>query len=51
MAVPVRWLDGPGTAALNVSLPATRVSDDVRERIVEHLLETAREISGPGPRQ
>ena len=51
IAVPVQWLDGPGTAALNVSLPATRASDAVRDRMIEHLLEAAQEISGPSRRR
>jgi IclR family acetate operon transcriptional repressor len=47
IAVPVRWLHGPGTGAINVSLPATRASAEFRDRLTERLLQTAREISGP----
>ena len=51
IAVPVRWLEGPGSGALNVSLPATRASAEFRARLTERLLQTAREISGPGVRR
>ena len=44
IAVPVRWLDGPGTAAINVSLPAGRATPEFRERLTAGLLDAAREI-------
>src|SRR5262249_51141431 len=44
LAVPVRWIDGPGTAALNVSLPAARATPTVRAELTSGLLETARAI-------
>jgi DNA-binding IclR family transcriptional regulator len=55
IAVPVGWLDGPGTGAINVSLPAGRATPDFRQRLTAGLLEAAREIDremgvGLGPR-
>ena len=44
LAVPVRWIDGPGTAALNVSLPAARATPTVRDELTDGLLRTARAI-------
>jgi DNA-binding IclR family transcriptional regulator len=41
IAAPVRWLDGPGTAAINVSLPATRATAEFRGRLIDALLEAA----------
>ena len=38
IAVPVRWFGGPGTAAINVSLPAGRAAEDFRGRLTEGLL-------------
>jgi DNA-binding IclR family transcriptional regulator len=49
IAVPVRWLHGPGTGAINVSLPATRASAEFRDRLTERLLQTAGEIGVPSP--
>ncbi|MBV8941055.1 MAG: IclR family transcriptional regulator [Solirubrobacterales bacterium] len=51
VAVPVRWLHGPGTGAINVSLPATRASAEFRDRLTERLLETAGEIGVPNARR
>jgi DNA-binding IclR family transcriptional regulator len=44
IAVPVRWIDGPGTGAINVSLPAGRATAEFRERLNRGLLEAARAI-------
>ncbi|MHB1571394.1 MAG: IclR family transcriptional regulator, partial [Solirubrobacteraceae bacterium] len=55
IAVPVRWLDGPGTGAINVSLPAGRATPEFRAQLTRGLLDAAREIdramSLPGARQ
>jgi DNA-binding IclR family transcriptional regulator len=55
LAVPVRWIDGPGTAALNVSLPTARATPEVRDELTRRLLQAAREIdremSAPGARR
>ncbi|MGH2876940.1 MAG: IclR family transcriptional regulator [Solirubrobacteraceae bacterium] len=55
IAVPVRWLDGPGTGAINVSLPATRATPVFRAELTEGLLAAAREIDSamslPGARR
>jgi len=51
VAVPVRWLHGPGTGAINVSLPATRAGAEFRDRLTERLLETAGEIGVPNARR
>jgi IclR family acetate operon transcriptional repressor len=50
IAVPVRWLHGPGTAAINVSLPATRASSEFRTELTERLLAAADDIGVPGAR-
>ena len=44
IAAPVRWIDGPGTAAINVSLPAGRATPDFRAALTDGLLDAAREI-------
>ncbi len=44
IAVPVRWIDGPGTGAINVSLPAGRATAEFREQLTRGLLDAAREI-------
>jgi DNA-binding IclR family transcriptional regulator len=44
IATPVRWIDGPGTAAINVSLPATRATAAFRRRLIDALLQTATAI-------
>lgn len=55
IAVPVRWIDGPGTGAINVSLPSTRATPAFRDQLVRGLLAAAREIDlqmgarGSGP--
>jgi DNA-binding IclR family transcriptional regulator len=41
LAVPVRWIDGPGTAAVNVSLPAARATPGFRSRLTDALLRAA----------
>jgi len=46
IAVPVRWVDGPGSAAINVSLPSGRASESFRLELTERLLATAAEIGG-----
>jgi len=52
IAVAVDWLDGPGTAAINVSLPATRSTPESRRRLIRGLLEAGhaidREMNEPG---
>ncbi len=54
IAVPVDWLDGPGTAAINVSLPAGRATPDFRDVLGRGLGEAsraiARELDRPGKR-
>jgi IclR family acetate operon transcriptional repressor len=44
IAVPVPWLDGPGSAAVNVSLPTTRANRAFRAELVARLREIARRI-------
>ena len=44
IAVPVRWLSGPGSAAINVSLPSGRASAAFRHELTERLLRAAAEI-------
>jgi DNA-binding IclR family transcriptional regulator len=44
IAAPVRWIDGAGTAAINVSLPATRATAGFRRELVAALLQTATAI-------
>jgi IclR family acetate operon transcriptional repressor len=44
IAVPVPWLDGPGSAAVNVSLPTTRANRAFRTQLVARLREIARRI-------
>ena len=54
IATPVAWIDGPGTAAINVSLPATRATSEFRARLVTALRETATAIDAemiPGGRR
>jgi IclR family acetate operon transcriptional repressor len=46
IAVPVRWVDGPGSAAINVSLPSGRASPSFRRELAEQLRRTAAEIGG-----
>ncbi len=52
IAVPARWIDGPGTGAINVSLPSGRATPEFREELTRGLLAAAREIDremvGPG---
>jgi DNA-binding IclR family transcriptional regulator len=45
IAVPVDWIDGPGTGAINVSLPAGRASREFRDELSQGLLGAAREIN------
>jgi IclR family acetate operon transcriptional repressor len=47
VAVPVRWLHGPGTGAINVSLPAARASTEFRDRLTRRLLQAAGELGAP----
>jgi DNA-binding IclR family transcriptional regulator len=44
IAAPVHWIDGPGTAAINVSLPAPRATAAFRRQLVSALLATASAI-------
>ncbi len=44
IAVPLRWIDGPGTAAINVSLPAGRATSEFRQQLTDALLVAARAI-------
>jgi IclR family acetate operon transcriptional repressor len=44
IAVPVCWIDDPGTAAINVSLPSGRATAEFREQLTQGLLRAAREI-------
>ncbi len=44
IAVPVRWIDGPGTAAVNVSLPAGRATLEFRAALTRGLVDAARGI-------
>ncbi len=44
IAAPVRWLDGPGTGAINVSLPVTRATPGFRQRLIAGLLAAALKI-------
>jgi len=44
IAVPVTWLDGPGSAALNVSLPTSRANRLFRTELVRRLREIAARI-------
>jgi IclR family transcriptional regulator, acetate operon repressor len=44
IAVPVRWIDGPGTGAINVSLPAGRATPEFRRELTDGLLGAARAI-------
>jgi DNA-binding IclR family transcriptional regulator len=44
IAVPVRWIDGPGTGAINVSLPAGRATPQFREQLLQGLLQAGRDI-------
>lgn len=45
IAVPLNWLDGPGTAAVNISLPAARATGESRRRLTQRLLQAAGEIN------
>jgi DNA-binding IclR family transcriptional regulator len=44
LAVPVSWLEGPGTAALNVSLPTSRATRAFRSQLVGRLREIAARV-------
>jgi DNA-binding IclR family transcriptional regulator len=46
IAAPVNWLDGPGTGAINVSLPAGRAGAEFRAALTRDLLAAARAING-----
>ncbi len=52
LAVPVRWIDGPGSGAINVSLPTGRASAEFREELTRGLRAAAaaidRDMSLPG---
>jgi IclR family transcriptional regulator, acetate operon repressor len=55
IAVPVRWIEGPGTGAVNVSLPTGRATPAFRDQLAQGLRGAARQIdremSVPGARQ
>jgi DNA-binding IclR family transcriptional regulator len=42
----VRWVEGPGSAAINVSLPSGRASASFRRELATRLLRAAAEIGG-----
>lgn len=44
IAVPVAWPDGPGAAAINVSLPSARATAEFRRQLTAGLLDAARAI-------
>jgi DNA-binding IclR family transcriptional regulator len=44
IAAPVRWFNGPGTGAINVSRPAGRATPEFREQLTKGLLAAARQI-------
>jgi IclR family acetate operon transcriptional repressor len=44
IAVPVRWLEGPGSGAINVSLPVGRATPEFRRELTRGLLKTAAAI-------
>jgi IclR family acetate operon transcriptional repressor len=44
IAAPVRWIHGPGTGAINVSLPSGRATPEFRERLTNGLLAAGREV-------
>jgi DNA-binding IclR family transcriptional regulator len=44
VAVPVAWPDGPGAAAINVSLPSARATAAFRRQLTDGLLDAARAI-------
>jgi IclR family acetate operon transcriptional repressor len=44
LAVPVTWLEGPGSAALNISLPTSRATRAFRTELVGRLRTTAARI-------
>lgn len=44
IAVPVAWPDGPGAAAINVSLPSARATANFRRQLTDGLLDAARGI-------
>lgn len=44
IAVPIAWPDGPGPAAINVSLPTARATPAFRRELTEALLEAAEDI-------
>lgn len=44
IALPVSWLDGPGSAAINVSLPTARATTEFRGRVASELRGAARAI-------
>ncbi len=53
IAAPVHWTSGPGSAAINVSLPSARFTPDSRSELVARLRETAQAIdasAGTGER-
>jgi DNA-binding IclR family transcriptional regulator len=55
VAAPVRWLEGPGTGAINVSLPAARSGPEFHQELIRSLRDAATaidaEMSVPGERQ
>jgi DNA-binding IclR family transcriptional regulator len=49
IAVPVRWTDGRGSAAINVSLPTARATRQVRAEVEVRLGECAEAIGAAAP--
>jgi DNA-binding IclR family transcriptional regulator len=49
IAAPVDWTEGPGTAAINVSLPAGRATPRFREQLRRGLVNTAAAVSREMP--
>lgn len=51
VAVPVLWVHGPGTGAINVSLPAARATAEFRDLLTDRLVQAAGEIGVPSARR
>lgn len=51
VAVPVPWVHGPGTGAINVSLPAARATAEFRVLLTDRLVQAAGEIGVPSARR
>jgi IclR family acetate operon transcriptional repressor len=44
LSVAVGWIEGPGSGAINVSLPTSRATPDAREKLIAGLRDAARQI-------